>query len=438
MLRLITFNNAVLGESENKFILTEHKLSLMMTGKLIIRILFFFTIIGTFPSCRGTKSVLKENQKIDLAYVPNINLQKRNHFTFNNGSLTFSNQFLAGRLNRIDQINDSSFTIFIEPENRPINPSPWYAFKIWSNSSRNIYLSLNYFPNKHRYDAKTSMDGILWEELKGTTLNKDSTISFFNLPVSKDTVTIAAQEIINSANAYKWIDGLAELPFMQKQVIGHSLMGNPILALHNTESSGKNIVAIISRQHPPEVTGYLAMKEFVHELTSGSELAKQFREKFEMIIVPMVNPDGVDEGNWRHNFDGVDLNRDWEFFKQPETRAVKDFLLSKISDQEAKLYFAFDFHSTWHDILYTNSDTLTNLPGLTSQWITGFQNTLGSTLRVRPSGNGGNVSKSWFNRELNADAITYEVGDDTPRPLIKEKGKLAARVMMEILLGKNL
>jgi cytosolic carboxypeptidase protein 6 len=408
----------------------------MMTGRLIYKSLFFFTIVGTLTSCRVARNISKENAFIDSVYVPKITLQDRKNFIFNNGDLTFSNQFLAGRLNRIEQVNDSTFTIFIEPENRPINPSPWYAFKIWSKNSRNLYLSLHYYANKHRYDPKTSTDGIVWDELKGTTLNKDSTVSFFKLPVNTDTLTVAAQEVINSVSAYEWIDGLAELPFMKKQVIGHSRMGKPILALSNTESSGKNIVVVISRQHPPEVTGYLAMQEFVHELTAASDLAKKFREKFEVVIVPMINPDGVDEGNWRHSFDGVDLNRDWEFFKQPETRAVKDFLLTKISDQQAKVYLAFDFHSTWHDILYTNSDTLTNFPGLTRQWIAGFQKELGVTLKVSPSGNGGNVSKSWFSRELKADALTYEVGDDTSRDLIKKKGKLAALVMMEILIQK--
>lgn len=114
------------------------KLSFMITGKLFFKCLFFFTIIGSFASCYVTKSISKENQKMDSAYVPKITIQKRENFTFNNGNLIFSNQFLSGRLNRIDQINDSTFNIFIEPENRPINPSPWYAFKIWSKNSRNV------------------------------------------------------------------------------------------------------------------------------------------------------------------------------------------------------------------------------------------------------------------------------------------------------------
>lgn len=151
----------------------------------------------------------------------------------------------------------------------------------------------------------------------------------------------------------------------------------------------------------------------------------------------MLNPDGVDEGNWRHNAAGVDLNRDWEFFKQPETRAVRDFILKKISEQEAKVYYAFDFHSTWNDILYPNLDTLSNFPGLTRQWVDNFQEELGMKLKVSPSSNTRNMSKNWFLRELKADGIIYEVGDDTSRELIKKKGELAAKAMMEILVEMN-
>lgn len=230
------------------------------------------------------------------------------------------------------------------------------------------------------------------------------------------------------------MDSLAKLPVINKQIIGYSLMGKPIVALNNTESNGKKVVVVISRQHPPEVTGFLAFQEFIRSLLSSEYLARKFREEFEIIIVPMVNPDGVDEGNWRHNAAGVDLNRDRDSFKQPETRAVKDFLLKKVSDQQAKVYYAFDFHSTWYDILYTNSDTLTSFPGLTRQWIACFEDELSVKLRVSSSGNGTNVSKSWFMRELNADAFTYEVGDNTSREMILKKGAAAARVMMNILV----
>jgi len=150
----------------------------------------------------------------------------------------------------------------------------------------------------------------------------------------------------------------------------------------------------------------------------------------------MINPDGVDEGNWRHSFGGVDLNRDWIDFKQPETRAVRDYLLAKVKHQEAKVYFALDFHSTFNDVLYTNEDRPdTNKPGLTNAWIKGLHDFEGANKTlVKPSGNGGNVSKAWLGKVLNAEALTYEVGDNTPRPYIKQKATKVAEVLMEELL----
>ena len=405
----------------------------MDTRKTLNGFIFFLIIVCGIFSCRVQKSIGKDT--INSVDKPKITLQDRKQFIFNNGDLTFSNQFLSGRLNHIYQVNDSSFSIFIDPENRPVNPSPWYAFKVWSKKPRNVYITLDYHPNKHRYHPKISRDNISWENFEAITLNEEGTVSFFKLPVNKDTLTVAAQEIISSVASNKWADSLANLPFMKKQIIGQSLMGKPIVALNNTESDGKKIVIVISRQHPPEVTGYMAMQEFVESLTSSSELARKFRENYELIIVPMVNPDGVDEGNWRHNAAGVDLNRDWEFFVQPETRAVRDFILKKVTDQEAKVYFAFDFHSTWNDILYPNLDTLSNFPGLTRQWVNNFQEELGVKLKVSPSSDTRNLSKNWFLRELKADGIIYEVGDDTPRDLIKKKGEVAAEVMMKILVG---
>ena len=139
---------------------------------------------------------------------------------------------------------------------------------------------------------------------------------------------------------------------------------NPIFSLHTKGASGKEIVVVLSRQHPPEVTGYSAMQYFVNKVLDESALSKKFLERFEMIVIPTVNPDGVDQGHWRHNMAGVDLNRDWELFKQPETKAIRDYMVNTLKKQDAKIYFAIDFHSTWNDVFYTNTDDQrSNAPG---------------------------------------------------------------------------
>lgn len=366
-----------------------------------------------------------------------ISWQQRKDFLFNGNQVGFSNRFAAARLNSISQQNDSTFRIDILPENTPVNPSPWYAFKIWAASKRNVYITLNYAKVKHRYHPKVSDDNKTWQDITGLKVSADEHEATFKLTLGTDSVTVAAQEVISAADSYRWMDSIVSRGMVKKEVVGFSLLSKPINMLHTTGSNGKKLIIILSRQHPPEVTGYMAMQEFVRTLTDPSAAAKQFRKNYELVLFPMINPDGVDEGNWRHSAAGVDLNRDWENFDQPETRAVKTQVLKLVKHQRAKVYFALDFHSTYYDIFYVNQikdPASSNAPGLSEKWLSGMQRSLNGFLpNIKPSGNGGNVSKSWFSRELGAEALTYEVGDTTSRAQLKLKGRIAAEMMMRLL-----
>lgn len=396
--------------------------------------------IALLPACAVKKVATQQNVEIDKAAIK-IKLQDKKKFAFEKEGVFFSNNFLSARANQLSKVNDSTFNITIEPENTPINASAWYAFKVWGTPQKNVYLNLLYPNGKHRYQPKVTTNGQLWQTLNEVKLNKDKKEASFKVQLSKDTLTVAAQEIISSNQSYQWMEQLAKKHSLNKTVIGHSIGGKAIVALHTQKSNGKKIVVVISRQHPPEVTGYMAMTPFVETLLGNTELAKKFNEKYELVIAPLMNPDGVDEGNWRHSFGGVDLNRDWEFFKQPETRAFRDYILAKIKKQEAKVEFALDFHSTYSDVMYVNTDRSdTNRPGLMNAWLKGLndfeENNGKSKTPAKASGNGGNTSKAWFGRVLNAEGVTYEVGDATPRDFLNKKAVRCAEVLMEELLKK--
>lgn len=395
---------------------------------------FAFTFLLQACAVKKPNSV-QQTAKVDLTAVK-INLQNKKIFVFEKEGIFFSNNFASARVNELNKVNDSTFNITIEAENRPINPSAWFAFKVWGKNHRNVYINLLYPQDKHRYKPKISTDGQQWQTLEEVKVNKERNQASFKLQLSKDTLTVAAQEIISSGQSYQWMDKLAKDYSLNKIVIGHSIGGKPIIALNSTKSDGKKMVVVLSRQHPPEISGYMAMVQFVETLLGNTELAKNFIKNYELVIIPMINPDGVDEGNWRHSFGGVDLNRDWIDFKQPETRAIRDYLLEKVRKQNAKVYFALDFHSTYNDVLYTNDDRPdTNKPGLTNAWVKGLHDFEGANkTAVKPSGNGGNVSKAWLGKVLNAEALTYEVGDNTPRPRIKQKATKVAEVLMTELL----
>jgi murein tripeptide amidase MpaA len=397
-----------------------------------------FCLIASIVAVQSC-AVKNNHSSVQNRSLVKIDLQDRKVFAFDKQGVYFSNQFASARINQLAMLNDSTFNVTVEPENEPINQSAWYAFKVWGKNGKNVYVNLVYPKSKHRYQPKLSYNGKTWQTLDKIVLNKEKNEASFKIQLSKDTLTVAAQEIISSTQSYEWMDDLVKTYALNKTVIGESIGGKPIIALNSTKSDGKKIVVVLSRQHPPEISGYMAMVQFVETLLGKTDLAKKFIEGYELIVIPMINPDGVDEGNWRHSFAGVDLNRDWIDFKQPETRAVRDFLLEKVNKQKAKVYFALDFHSTFNDVLYTNEDRAdTNFPGLTSAWIKGLHEFEGSNkTTVKPSGNGGNVSKAWLGKVLNAEALTYEVGDQTPRPYIKQKATKVAEVLMTQLLGSD-
>lgn len=70
-------------------------------------------------------------------------------------------------------------------------------------------------------------------------------------------------------------------------------------------------ICISSRVHPGETGASWMMKGMLDYLTGSSLNAKILRDNFVFKIVPMLNPDGVINGNTRCNLAGVDLNRCW-------------------------------------------------------------------------------------------------------------------------------
>ncbi len=206
-----------------------------------------------------------------------------------------------------------------------------------------------------------------------------------------------------------------------------------------SDSDDKNMLVILSRQHPPELTGFKEMISFVETIAGDSKLAKMFRKKFRTIVVPMMNPDGVDNGHWRHNASGIDLNRDWRHFNQPETYAFRKFIKEEIEKNNATLHYAIDFHSTLTDLFYLKKpEDLPSKKVISWEFIEGINKVMtNNPIEPVPSDREGQNSSNWFINELGVEAITYEVGDNTNREVIKKRGEVAAFTLMTILLDKD-
>lgn len=352
-----------------------------------------------------------------------------------------TNDFPSGRLNDFIQLNDSTFQGTILSENEPINPSPWYAFQISSEVARTIYVKLVYPEHFHRYDPKTSKDGETWTILDTTliTYGEKRADATMKLEVGPEVLWVAAQEIEDHRRVGEWVNKMAEHSAVKEGTAGKSVQGRSMYYMNigEGEERKKPIVAIISRQHPPEVTGYLAMKPFVETIIEeGSQ--NGFLDKFRVIVYPLMNPDGVDLGHYRHNTGGIDMNRDWAFYHQPEVKQVASHMVAQARENKSKIVLGLDFHSTYKDVYYTNDETLkSHIPGFTKDWLAQIQTALElDDINEKPSGLGAPVSKGWFFQQFQAEGITYEIGDETPRDFIKTKGEVSAKAMMNVLMAR--
>ena len=411
-------------------------------------LLHIFLLIAACWSCkRNTQWEGQEAvQKVSTETVP-IQLQYKGTFDLGAG-IYMSNKFEGARMNGVARTSDTLFTVLITPENSPINMSPWYAFMLWSDNPRDIYVKLSYPESAyHRYHPKVSSDGLNWLVLDSASFQvtmrtieeeqvaKDLTMK---LSIGPDTVWVAAQEIITNEDVDQWMRRLESSSYVKRDTIGISHEGRPVSLLRIGESDDQRMIMVISRQHPPEVPGFLAMQSFVETLCADSELAEAFRSKYNTYVVPIANPDGVYHGHWRHNRGGIDLNRDWEDFNQPETSAIRDFMKHKIASEGGKFYFGVDFHSTQEDIYYTIGPELEgNMPGLVPELIYATaQEFPDYTPNIKPNSEeeARITSTSFLFFEIGAEALTYEVGDHTPRDFVLRKGEVTATKLMELML----
>ena len=262
-----------------------------------------------------------------------------------------------------------------------------------------------------------------------------------DLKMGTEPFIVSAQELLLSETYNNWITDIAERASLSTHKIGKSVEGRPLTALKSApaaQSGKKEYVLFVGRQHPPEVTGALAMLPFLETVFADTELAKAFRARFNIIAVPLMNPDGVDNGHWRHNMNGVDLNRDWGPFTQPETQAIERMLDAIAEDDESIFRLLFDFHSTQRNVFYTQfKDIETNPPKFTAKWLEGARERLNGYEFERAERETTDLatSKNYVNRRFGTPAITYELGDQTDRAQITSSARIFAEEMMETLLS---
>ena len=100
------------------------------------------------------------------------------------------------------------------------------------------------------------------------------------LSLDNKPIIVSGQELNNSEIVYSWvnkvIDGKENYVSFNK--IGKSKLKRPFMVIDINKGNPreKPVVVLITRQHPPEVTGYLAFKSYLSTILDESDLSSAF------------------------------------------------------------------------------------------------------------------------------------------------------------------
>jgi hypothetical protein len=355
------------------------------------------------------------------------------------GGFTVTDDFDGARRGTCTVLSANHVQLDIRPEDEgKINNSPWYAFRITPAAADSATVTLAYEGGSHRYWPKISTDAETWLRLPeaGVTSTDGGRRAELTIPLSGQPVFVSAQELIMPALYDAWNRRVAAQTAIPLHEFGRSLEGRPIHGFDsNTES--KDVLLLIGRQHPPELSGAFAFFAFAETVFGDSKLAHRFRDRFRVIAIPLMNPDGVIAGHWRHSRGHLDLNRDWGPFTQPETQVVSR-LLDELDAGGSSLRMFVDFHSTDKNTFYTQLEP-TNPPGFTRAWLGNAE----ARVENYPFTNGeaptknATVAKNYIFARYGIPAVTFEVGDETDRAATRDAAVIFAEELMRLMLSQD-
>eukprot|EP00668_Euglena_longa_P014449 GGOE01018439.1.p1 GENE.GGOE01018439.1~~GGOE01018439.1.p1 ORF type:complete len:1056 (-),score=284.37 GGOE01018439.1:285-2993(-) len=182
-----------------------------------------------------------------------------------------------------------------------------------------------------------------------------------HFPFTDDRVYIAYSQPYTFTDLQRHIASLtAAQPqpptFLLHQVLCRTLADNhcPLLTITTLSDDSlvpvaqRPVIFISGRVHPGESAASWMVKGLLDFLCdSSNDDAKWLRDRFVWKVVPMLNPDGVINGNSRCSLAGVDLNRQWaecNRHKHPTVFWLKQYIRHVRRQEKRNVFLFCDFH----------------------------------------------------------------------------------------------
>ncbi|KAJ4940489.1 hypothetical protein JOQ06_026789 [Pogonophryne albipinna] len=252
-------------------------------------------------------------------------------------SLKFNSQFESGNLRKAVQVRKYEYDLVLNSDINSNHYHQWFYFEVSgmrvgatyrfniinsekSNSQFNYGTDICYYKN-HFARSSIAAGGQKGKSYYTMTFStsfshKDDVCYFaYHYPYTYSTLKMHLSKL----EAYR-----TPHIYLRQDVLCETLGGNscPLLTITAMPESNSNdhicqfrnrpLIFLSARVHPGETNASWVMKGTLEFLMGSSPLAGSLRESYIFKIVPMLNPDGVVNGNHRCSLSGEDLNRQWQ------------------------------------------------------------------------------------------------------------------------------
>ena len=113
--------------------------------------------------------------------------------------------------------------------------------------------------------------------------------------------------------------------------------------------------------------------------------------------------------------------------------------MESFSEQELVIQFAVDFHTSFSGPYLLTLDELNQSQSdkITAKWIFEIEQNSPFKVEERKRSQALPYGYSYFFNQFGSEAVTYEEGDEVNRGIIRERVKVYAHHLMQVLLENN-
>ncbi len=119
----------------------------------------------------------------------------------------------------------------------------------------------------------------------------------------------------------------------------------PLVTVGDPEDGGRDLIAVVARQHAGESPGSFVLEGMMEALTGEGAVGRWARARALVVVVPAVDVDNVAEGGYGKDEKPVDYNRDWLKPARPQIRALRPLLADLARVHRYRVFL--DLHAPW-------------------------------------------------------------------------------------------